>query len=222
MSMTPKQLKFATAYATFASGLSIWIVSLFLIFPAYATMNYSYGKNEYPIVDGGLAPNNRYSVASHGEGDYGYDNFHLYLMAEPKHKKLGQLAGVGPELLDTGPTAYEAKWSADSRHVVVYYRANRQHIVMRLHRIKNRRAQWITGPLLLDTVVNGAKEKYLIDDGTSRYGSTELTWLSPARFLLKEERVFPSGTPKLVRILGKFGQSEPFADGEDPDRKSVV
>jgi hypothetical protein len=198
------------------------LVGAVSISPAYATSNHSYGKHEYAIVDGGLAPNKRFSVASHGEGDYGYDNFYLYLMAEPRHNKLSRLDGVGPELLDTGPDAYEAKWSADSRHVVVYYRADRHHGVMRLHRIENRRAYWITGPALLDTVVNGAKEKNLSDDGTSQYGGTELTWLSPTRFLLKTERFFPYGTPELARILGRFGQSEPFVGNEDPNMSHPV
>jgi hypothetical protein len=75
---------------------------------------------------------------------------------------------------------------------------------------------------LLDTVVNGATERNLLDDGTSRYGSTELTWLSSTLFLLKEERVFPTGTRELMRILGKFGQTEPFVDGENQTLTHLV
>ncbi len=48
--------------------------------PVHATSNYAYKKHEYPTIGGGRAPNGRNAIAAHGEGDDGYDDFHLYLM----------------------------------------------------------------------------------------------------------------------------------------------
>src|SRR5580698_6932159 len=45
---------------------------------AQATSTYDYKPHEYALVDGGLAPNKRLSIAANG-----YGSFHVYLMAEP-------------------------------------------------------------------------------------------------------------------------------------------
>ena len=55
--------------------------------PARATSVYDYKAKEYVTVDGGLAPNQRFSIAANG-----YGSFHLYLMAEPAHKAIAALA----------------------------------------------------------------------------------------------------------------------------------
>jgi hypothetical protein len=55
---------------------------------ARATDSHDYARDEYAIIDGGLAPNKRISLASHGEGEGGVENFHIWLMAEPAHRKI--------------------------------------------------------------------------------------------------------------------------------------
>ncbi len=47
---------------------------------AQATSTYDYKPHEYALVDGGLAPNKRFSIAANG-----YGSFHVYLMTEPAH-----------------------------------------------------------------------------------------------------------------------------------------
>ena len=75
-------------------GISIW--------QARATAVYEYKKNEFVVIQNGLSPDKNFAVVSHGEGEYGSDNFHLYLMTEPEHKNIGRLK-VGPEILDSAP-----------------------------------------------------------------------------------------------------------------------
>src|SRR5262245_52819842 len=84
---------------------------------AHATSEHTYKKNEYLFIERGRAPNKLLSIASHGKGEAGRDDFHLYLMAEPAHRKITQLPGIGPDdVLDTGPDAYRARWTPDRRH----------------------------------------------------------------------------------------------------------
>jgi hypothetical protein len=215
MSLTANYLRRAIC-AALARSISIWFAVLLSGVQANATSNYSYQKNEYPTVKDGLSPSKKLSVAAHGEGDYGYDNFHLYLMVEPTHEKLARLDGIGPEMVDTGPDAYQAQWSTNSRYVVLYYRADRHYSVMRLYKIENRQVYRIRGPKLLDVVANPIKDKFILND--DRFGSIDLSWVSPTQFILKEWRVFPYGNPKLAAILGKFGISEPFTDNQDPQQ----
>jgi len=86
---------------------------------AGATSVYDYKPKEYVIVDGGLAPNKRFAIAANG-----YGSFHVYLMAEPAHKPIATLASIDNDaILDTGPSAYHAVWSPDSRHVAVHFAA---------------------------------------------------------------------------------------------------
>jgi hypothetical protein len=74
--------------------------------PAGATSVYDYKPKEYVVVDGG------------------YGSFYVYLMAEPAHKPVAALASIDNDaILDTGPSAYHAVWSPDSRHVAVHFAA---------------------------------------------------------------------------------------------------
>ena len=100
-----------------------------------------------------VAPSKKFSVRAHGNGELGDDDFHLYLMAEPGAKKIGPLEEVD-DTLDTAPDSYNAKWSADSRHVGLFYRSERHVVSMRLYRVENRRAYIVNAPTLL-TVVAG-------------------------------------------------------------------
>jgi hypothetical protein len=55
--------------------------------PARATDEHTYAKGEYAIIRDGLAPDQHKSLASHADGDGGWKNFHVWLMAEPAHQQ---------------------------------------------------------------------------------------------------------------------------------------
>jgi hypothetical protein len=111
----------------------------------FATSNYQYKAGEFVVVTDGRAPNGQYSIAAHGEGDLGYDNFHLYLMDARTGKAIGPLEEV-KDSLDTGAAAFRAQWSADSRQVSITYRVGRRESVTLRYRIDNGRAILIRGP----------------------------------------------------------------------------
>jgi len=67
---------------------SMLVISVALLFafaatPARATCGHEYVGGEYAIIRDGLSPDKRMSLASHGEGELGHENFHVWLMAEP-------------------------------------------------------------------------------------------------------------------------------------------
>jgi hypothetical protein len=55
---------------------------------AFATSNYEYQPGEFVTIANGESPDGRYAIATHGEGDLGYDNWHVYLMDAQSGKKL--------------------------------------------------------------------------------------------------------------------------------------
>jgi hypothetical protein len=168
---------------------------------AHATSEHTYKKNEYLVIEGGRAPNKLLSIASHGNGEGGRDDFHLYLMAEPAHRKITQLPGIGPDVLDTGSDAYQARWTPDSRHVAVGFRSDRHIAEVRLYRIGNARAQIIPVPDLLRRVIKNAS----IQDYAAR--RLELYWLGPTKFRLEESVAFRVGSSSpTLAILGPFGR----------------
>src|SRR4051794_9716040 len=108
------------------AGIVVLAAAILTCVSAHATSAYTYKKGEYRVVRDGRAPNKQFSIALHGDGEGGYDNFHAYLMAEPAHRTIAPLAGIEQDnILDTAPDAYKASWSKDSRHVAVTYRAER-------------------------------------------------------------------------------------------------
>ena len=96
-----------------------------------ATSNREYGPNEYAVIDGGLSPDRKYSIAAHGGGELGYDNFHIYLMNAVTGKKIGPLEEI-KDTLDTGAEAFYAKWSPNSNEVAIRYRIDRRGSEWRL------------------------------------------------------------------------------------------
>jgi len=126
---------------------ALLILAAGLLGPAHATSGYTYGEKEYVVVAGGMAPDHRYAIAAHGSGDYGIDDFHLYLLAEPSGKVIGPLEEVTG--FDTGPGSYTAVWSPGSRYVGVLYRGDRHVVALNLYRIEHGRAYPITGALPL-------------------------------------------------------------------------
>jgi hypothetical protein len=198
-------MKFSSLFATFAALLVLAIT------PAHATDSHEYAKDEYAIIHDGLAPNKRLSLASHGEGDFGDANFHVWLMAEPTHRKIMALADISSDNnLDTGPNAYYAQWSADSRRVAVSFRRERHEMQLNIYNIVGRRAHLISGPTPFKDVTSrdvGRQEDI-------RNGTTEITWTGPRRFKLLQRYLIKTRDPGFMRMLGKYGKiSSKEADG---------
>jgi len=185
--------------------LSAILVALFAFaaLPARATSEHDYAKDEYAIIGTGLAPNQRMSLAAHGDGDGGRDGFHIWLMAEPAHRKIAALDDINSSNnLDTGPNAYYAFWSADSRRVAVTFRSNRHVVELNLYHVEGRRALPISGPSLFRDVTS--RDPGREDD--MRRSVPEFAWKSSRRFLLKEHRLFVTSDPGFVRMVGSYGR----------------
>ena len=118
---------------------SVGVLLAALIASAIATNNRSYGPNEYVTILGGRSPDHKYSIAAHGSGELGNDNFHLYLMNAATGKKIGPLEEI-KDTLDTGADAFYAKWSADSKEVRIRYRVDRHEALEVGYRVDNGRA----------------------------------------------------------------------------------
>jgi hypothetical protein len=88
-----------------------------------ATSVHDYGSDEYVTIVSGLSPDGKYAITAHGEGDNGYDHFHLYLTDAVSGKKIGALVEI-VDTLDTGADAFCAKWSNDSKTVTIIYRVD--------------------------------------------------------------------------------------------------
>jgi hypothetical protein len=106
---------------------------------ARATANYTYKPDEFVVIDGGRSPDGQYAIAAHGDGELGYDNFHLYLMDGKTGKKIGPLEEI-KDVLDTATDAFGARWSADSSRVSIQYRVDRHVSATVRYRIAHRRA----------------------------------------------------------------------------------
>jgi hypothetical protein len=169
--------------------------------PARATDEHQYAKGEYAIIRDGLAPDKHKSLASHGDGDGGSDNFHVWLMAEPAHRKLVALDDIDARL-DSGPNAYYAFWSKDSRRVAVTYRSDRHIVKLNLYQIDGRRARPILGPSLFKDVTS--REAAPVDD--MRRSVPEFEWKGTRRFLLRERRLFVTSDPGFARMMGAYGK----------------
>jgi hypothetical protein len=115
----------------------------------FATSNYEYKPGEYVTIAEGVSPDGRYAIATHGEGELGYDNWHVYLMNARTGKKIGPLEEI-TDPLDTAADAYVAQWSPDSSTVAITYRADRHVAVKIVYRIAHRRAYLISGPTQTD------------------------------------------------------------------------
>ena len=130
-------------------GWGLIALSLTAFGSVFATSNREYGPNEYPVVNGGLSPDRKYSIAAHGEGELGYDNFHIYLMDAATGKKIGPLEEI-KDTLDTGADAFYAKWSPNSTEVAIRYRIDRREALEVRYRISKGRATLVHGPTKAD------------------------------------------------------------------------
>lgn len=130
-----------------ASRVALFLPALVLpITVAFATSNYEYGRDEYVTVATGISPNGQYAITAHGGGKLGYDNFHLYLTDVRTGKNFGPLKEI-IKTLDTGANSFSAKWSSNSKHVIIIYRVDRHAPLKAVkYRIALRRARCIKGP----------------------------------------------------------------------------
>ncbi len=191
---------------------SLAIAAGLALMPAHATSNHQYGKDEYSIIRHGLAPDRQLSLASHGEGEYGDGNFHVWLMAEPAHRKIMALDNISEENnLDTAPDAYHAFWSKDSRRVAVTFRRERHQAQLNLYRVENRRAHLLGGPDLFKEVTH----RDVTDEDDMRLYDAMVEWHEGNRFMLKEYRSFVVADDALAKLLGAYGHvAEKLPEGK--------
>jgi hypothetical protein len=126
--------------------LFLFALILLVPVPLRATSNYEYGPNEYVTIAKGISPDGKIAITTHGSGDLGYDNFHLYLTDAVTGKKIGPLEEI-TEFLDTAADVFAAQWSSDSQQVTIVWRVDRHEPLKAIsYRITGRRAQKIKGP----------------------------------------------------------------------------
>ncbi len=178
--------------------------------PAYATAERTYGKGEYVIIHDGLAPSKKLSLASHGDGEGGDDNFQVWLMAEPAHRKIAVLADIGSKNnLDTEPDAYDAMWSADSRRVAVSFRRGRHEIQLNIYEIEGGRARLTSGPSLFKDVTS----RDVDSQEDVRLSTSGISWTAPGSFKLSERILVKTTDSGFLRGLGKYGKLSSKANG---------
>jgi hypothetical protein len=107
--------------------------------PLQATSVYNYGADEYVTIASGISPNGKLAITAHGEGEYGFDNFHFYLTDAISGKTIGPLNEI-VSALDTGAGASCAKWSEDSQEVVIIHRVARHQLEVVSYKIQKGRA----------------------------------------------------------------------------------
>jgi hypothetical protein len=177
--------------------------------PARATDEHTYGKDEYGIIRDGRSPDKKMSLAAHGDGEGGNENFHIWLMAEPLHRKLARLADIGSgNNLDTGPNAYRAVWAPDSRHVAVNFRSDRHVLELNLYSVKNGRAYPISGPSLFRDVTS----RNVGEDEHFGHRVSTIEWIGTRRFRLSEHHLFQTSGADFTRLLGAYGKSKQKLD----------
>jgi hypothetical protein len=187
-----RPLRFAMSVALVLTGVGV---------PARATSIYDYKAKEYVIVGGGLAPDKRFAIAANG-----YRNFHIYLMAEPAHRTIAALASIDDDaILDTGPGAYHAVWSPDSRHVALHFRSDRHVLTMLLYALRNRRPHLVDVPMLFGLVTKLPETAADFDIKTNY---TFLAWQSATTFTVTQDRLIEVKAPDLAQKLDGYGRPD--------------
>jgi hypothetical protein len=206
-------------------------LSLALVAPAGATATYDYKPGELLVIDGGTSPDKKFSIVS-GENKAG--EFGIYLRDAQTKKLIGKLEEVATGL-DSAPDAYHAHWAPDSKHVGITSRADRHWSDNAIYRIDIRRAYPVETPELLCHAVpefcqltkelGGAltSDEISADSGTpkpwkarqnSSY-SAIVKWISPTRFVVREESAWRVKERDPSATLGQYGEAENEGESED-------
>lgn len=195
--------KLISASAAIALGVALALTC------ARATSEYDYARGEYVIIRDGLAPNRQLSLASHGEA--GNASFHVWLMAEPAHRKIAALDDISSENnLDTAADAYHAFWAGDSRHVGVAFRSDRHQVQLNLYGIDGRRTREIKGPSLFHEVTG----RDVRDGDDLHVRNAIVEWHRGNRFRLREYALFVGSDDRLAKLFGAYGRvAEKLEDG---------
>lgn len=117
------------------------LIATLLLLPtlAFATFNYAYGPGEYVTISNGISPDNQYALATHGEGEYGVENFHVYLFNLQTEKKIGALTEI-KEPLDTGAGAFVATWDKPNQVTIIYRISRQEPLQAMTYRLENSKA----------------------------------------------------------------------------------
>jgi hypothetical protein len=169
-----------------------------------ATDSYDYQPGETLVIDHGLSPDKRFSIAA-GASDKGrVYRFCLFLVDAKSRKRIGPLEEL-QEPLDTGAQSFHAAWTPDSRHVAITYRVDRHEFHLLIYRIEGRRAFSVTGPLDLFDAVKGAKA---VDASKRLAIFLEPKWLNAKQFVLHQESQYGRVSPDPAPLLGAYAQVE--------------
>jgi hypothetical protein len=193
---------------------------------ASATAEYDYKPGEFLVIKDGKSPDKKFSIVS-GENQKG--EFGVYLMDAQTKKMIGRLEEVATDL-DTAPDAYYAHWSPDSKHVGISTRSDRHMLENVIYRIENRRAYLVTPPELRCVAIPdfckllkelGGDSNKEGDDSDSKVRQNQnaseiMKWISPTRFVVREESQFQVRTRDPTAALGKYGDVEKEGDVDPP------
>ena len=186
------------------------ILVVFTAKPSRATSNHEYAKDEFAVIREGLAPGKKMSLASHGEGELGDGDFHIWLMSEPAHQKIMALPNIGSDNnLDTAPDAYRAFWSKDGRHVAVAFRSDRHEVALNLYSVEGGRAR----PLRVPDLFKQVTSRDVAGDDDRRELVTGVEWRRGNRILLRQYQTFVVSNPAFLRLLGAYGRVKEKLDG---------
>jgi hypothetical protein len=206
-------------------------LSLAFVAQAGATAEYDYKPGEFLVIDGGTSPDKKLSIVT-GENKAG--EFGVYLRDAQTKKLIGELEEVATGL-DSAPDAYHAHWAPDSRHVGISSRADRHWEPNVIYRIENRRAYVVETPELMCRAVPDfcALQKELggaltMDSGEdddkpwkvrqNESYSEIMKWLSPTRFIVKEQSQWQVRERDPSKALGQYGE----ASKEDENDESAA
>jgi len=195
-----------------------------LIFVTAATtkavsVTQTYKPGEYVVIEQGLSPDKRHSIAAHGDGPLGDDNFHLYLMDAATRKPIGPLTEI-EATMDTRADAFHGEWAPDSRHVAISYRFQLHDRFLDFYRIEDRRAFAVKYPDLFSTVAphfNWAPYGFSGPIG----GALGVKWKSPTQFILMETGFWRRGQRSPKAKFGKFLKEEIESDENGKPSLSV-
>lgn len=199
---------------------ALTLLASFAAVPARATCNYGYAKDEYGIIHNGLSPDKRMSLASRGEGEFGDENFRVWLMTEPNHRKVVALNDISADNnLDSCPDAYHAFWSADSRHAAIAFRSSRHEVELNLYSVAHLRVHPVRGPSLFKEVTG----RDVAEQDHLNQSISTIEWRDGNRFVLREYRTFMVNDPRFVRMFGAYGRvTDELDDGKQHDGRLVV